>query len=328
MLSEAIKKISSNYLDEKSKAFANNELASFIRNSGKNIIEPNLSKYKDTFILKGSPGQMNTWADVPWIAILDPEVTESTQNGFYVVYLFSVDMKRVYLSLNQGITFLYKELKEKKSIDELKRRAAFIRDRIPEYKDYFNFKPIDLSSSLSKSHRPRLYEPGHAFGVEYDTSNIPSNDVLINDLNKILDLYLLLTHRGGLDGDLVGTDDEPENLAEQDLEERKRYFRHRRIERNSKTSKLVKKYRGYICEACGFDFIKIYGDIAYNKQKEPYIEAHHLIPLSELPEGKSVKYSIENDFKVLCANCHKMVHRRNPPFTIEEIIKIIEKLKN
>jgi 5-methylcytosine-specific restriction protein A len=77
----------------------------------------------------------------------------------------------------------------------------------------------------------------------------------------------------------------------------------------------------------GFDFIKIYGDIAYNKQKEPYIEAHHLIPLSELPEGKSVKYSIENDFKVLCANCHKMVHRRNPPFTIEEIVKIIEKLK-
>ena len=122
MLSEAIKKISSNYLEEKNKAFANNELASFIRNSGKNIIEPNVLKYKDSFVFKGSPGQMNTWADVPWIAILDPDVTESTQNGFYVVYLFSVDMKRVYLSLNQGITFLYKELKEKKSIDELQNK--------------------------------------------------------------------------------------------------------------------------------------------------------------------------------------------------------------
>jgi RNA polymerase subunit RPABC4/transcription elongation factor Spt4 len=41
--------------------------------------------------------------------------------------------------------------------------------------------------------------------------------------------------------------------------------------------------------------------------------------------GKSVKYSIKDDFKVLCSNCHKMVHRRNPPFTIEEIIKIIKK---
>jgi len=327
MLAEAINKISSKYLDAKTEKFEKNELASFIRNPEKNIIQSNLLKHKDTFILRGSPGQMNTWADVPWIAILDPEVTESTQNGFYVVYLFSVDMRKVYLSLNQGITFLYQELKEKKSIDALKRRAAFIRDRIPEYKDYFSFKPIDLSSHLSKSHRPRLYEPGHAFGVEYDTSNVPSNEVLISDLNKILDLYLLLTHRGGLDGDLVGTDDEPENLAEQDLEERKRYFRHRRIERNSKTSKLVKKFRGYICEACGFDFAKTYGDIAYNKQKEPYIEAHHLIPLSELPEGKSVKYNIENDFKVLCSNCHKMVHRKNPPFTIQEIIQILKRSK-
>ena len=59
MLAEAIKNISNKYLEEKSKAFANNELASFIRNSGKNIIEPNLTKYKDVFLLKGSPGQKN-----------------------------------------------------------------------------------------------------------------------------------------------------------------------------------------------------------------------------------------------------------------------------
>jgi hypothetical protein len=57
MLAEAIKKISSQYLDEKNKAFANNELASFIRNSGKNILEPSLVKFKDVFLLKGSPGK-------------------------------------------------------------------------------------------------------------------------------------------------------------------------------------------------------------------------------------------------------------------------------
>jgi 5-methylcytosine-specific restriction enzyme A len=324
MISETLIKISNEYIEQKNIAFANNELASFIRKSAKNI-KSELSEYSETFLFKASPGQMNTWADVPWIAILDPEVTESTQNGYYVVYLFSVDMKKVYLSLNQGITFLHKELKEKKSIEELKRRAAFIRDRIPEYQDYFKFFPIDLSSDLSKSHRPRLYEPGHAFGVEYDTSSIPSNDILINDLTKILELYLLLTHRGGLDGDLVGIDDEPENLAEQDLNERKRYFRHRRIERNPKTSSLVKKHRGYICEACEFSFVKVYGDIAYNKKKEAYIEAHHLTPISDLPEGKTIKYNVEEDFRVLCANCHKMVHRKNPPYSIEELRKILKK---
>ena len=322
MISKILTKISNEYLNQKNKPFEKNEFALFIRGSAKNI-KSSLSEYLDTFLFKASPGQMNTWADVPWIAVLDPEVTESTQNGYYVVYLFSVDMKKVYLSLNQGITFLHKELKEKKSIEELKRRAAFIRDRVPEYKDYFSFNPMDLSSNLSKSHRPRLYEPGHAFGIEYDALKIPSNDILENDLRKILDLYLLLTHRGGLDGDLVGIDDESENLVEQDLQERKKYFRHRRIERNPKTSKLVKKHRGYICEAFNFSFVKVYGDIAYNKKKEAYIEAHHLIPLSELPEGKVVKYNIEEDFRVLCANCHKMVHRKNPPYTIEEIKKIL-----
>ena len=45
-----------------------------------------------------------------------------------------------------------------------------------------------------------------------------------------------------------------QNLKDQNLEERKKYRRHRSIERNPNTSKEVKKVRGYVCEACGFDF--------------------------------------------------------------------------
>ena len=56
-------------------------------------------------------------------------------------------MKRVYLSLNQGITFLKDELGEPAAINELKRRASFIRDRIKEYKDSFSFENIDLSAN-------------------------------------------------------------------------------------------------------------------------------------------------------------------------------------
>ncbi len=132
-------------------------------------------------------------------------------------------------------------------------------------------------------------------------------------------MYLILTHRGGLDSNLLGADFEPENLKEQGLKERKQYRRHRSIERNPNTSKKVKKIRGYVCEICNFDYKKRYGEIALNKKGEPYIEAHHLVPLSNLPEGKIITYNIEKDFRVLCANCHKMVHRKNPPFTIEEI---------
>ena len=153
-------------------------------------------------------------------------LVKEQQTGYYVVYLFSVDMKRVYLSLNQGITFLKDELGEPAAINELKRRASFIRDRIKEYKDSFSFEAIDLSANLSSSHRPKLYEPGHAFGKKYEVNKIPDEQILVNDLKKILELYLLLTHRGGLDTDLTGSDFEPENLKDQPLEERKRYRRH------------------------------------------------------------------------------------------------------
>jgi predicted HNH restriction endonuclease len=42
-----------------------------------------------------------------------------------------------------------------------------------------------------------------------------------------------------------------------------------------------------------------------------------------LPKGEVIKFSIE-DFAVLCSNCHKMVHKKNPPYTTEEMKKIIK----
>jgi len=325
MISEALTNISKNYLDAKTQDLSGHPFADYIRKVAKDYVIPTLGDFAENFVFRSSPGIHQAWADVPWIAVMDPEVTTTTQTGYDVVYLFSVDMKRVYLSLNQGVTYLTEEIGQKKAMDELARRAAFIRDRVPEYKEFFSDQPIDLASSLSSSHRPKLYEPGHAFGTVYDFKNPLDETKCVNDLRKILELYLILTHRGGLDTNLSGSDDEPENLPEQNLEERKRYLRHRKIERNSKTSKLVKKQRGYICEACNFDFQKIYGDIAFNKQGEAYIEAHHLTPLSDLPEGKSIQYNINDDFRVLCANCHKMVHRKNPPYTIDELKKFMKK---
>jgi len=71
---------------------------------------------------------------------------------------------------------------------------------------------------------------------------------------------------------------------------------------------------GHICMGCGFNFESIYGE-----QGLGYIEAHHLKPLHTLPVGKAVPMNPKTDFAVLCSNCHRMVHRKRPMLTIEEL---------
>ena len=61
------------------------------------------------------------------------------------------------------------------------------------------------------------------------------------------------------------------------------------------------------CECCGFDFEQTYG-----AHGSGFIEVHHETPVSSLRPGQSVKLG---DFRLLCANCHRMVHRQQPWLT-------------
>ena len=57
-------------------------------------------------------------------------------------------------------------------------------------------------------------------------------------------------------------------------------------------------------EHCGFDFEKTYGE-----RGRDFIEVHHAVPVSELAAGQRLRMS---DLRLLCSNCHRMVHRRQP----------------
>ena len=48
--------------------------------------------------VEGSTGRRNVTA-APWIAAIDPRITRSATRGYYVVYLFSVDLAKVFLTL-------------------------------------------------------------------------------------------------------------------------------------------------------------------------------------------------------------------------------------
>nr|WP_302504622.1 HNH endonuclease [Geoalkalibacter halelectricus] len=44
---------------------------------------------------------------------------------------------------------------------------------------------------------------------------------------------------------------------------------------------------------------------------------HHIVPLSEIRKG----YLVDpiNDLRPVCPNCHSMLHRQRPPYTIEQL---------
>ena len=94
-----------------------------------------------------------------------------------------------------------------------------------------------------------------------------------------------------------------------------------KFERNPKIRKQAIIIHGTQCMACQFDFEKRYGE--HGKR---FIEVHHIVPLSLIKDKHSV--NPKTDTVVLCANCHRMVHRdHNNPLTLEQLMAILREVE-
>ena len=89
-----------------------------------------------------------------------------------------------------------------------------------------------------------------------------------------------------------------------------------KYERDPKVRRAFLKGKHLKCEVCGFDFEKVYGKLGTG-----YIEVHHTKPVSE---GERLT-DLNNDLVMLCANCHRMIHRgKAHMLTVEELKEIID----
>jgi len=99
-------------------------------------------------------------------------------------------------------------------------------------------------------------------------------------------------------------------------EGRARSYNTTRYERDPKARQACIDHYGAECYICGFDFGEVYG-----KEWSSFIEVHHETPVSEVGPGYEVD-PIEN-LKPLCPNCHAMVHKRTPPYTPDEVRRMM-----
>lgn len=113
------------------------------------------------------------------------------------------------------------------------------------------------------------------------------------------------------------------NLTEDDegfSEGREILRQHIARERNTTLSKKAKErfaleHGRLYCEVCGFDYENVYGALGRN-----YIEAHHIRPVSTMTDGEKTKIE---DLIMVCANCHRMLHRKRPWLAKESLSELI-----
>lgn len=87
-------------------------------------------------------------------------------------------------------------------------------------------------------------------------------------------------------------------------------------ERNTEARLACLAHYGYKCVACGTNMQAVYGDIA-----REFIHVHHLNQIANAGGIREVD-PIKN-LVPLCPNCHAIAHRREPPFNVEELKKLI-----
>lgn len=88
-------------------------------------------------------------------------------------------------------------------------------------------------------------------------------------------------------------------------------------ERNPDARRECVNHHGTSCAVCGFNFGATYGDIGSG-----FIHVHHLKPLGSIKKG----YHVDpiNDLRPVCPNCHAMLHKRNPPYSVDELTAAIK----
>ena len=111
----------------------------------------------------------------------------------------------------------------------------------------------------------------------------------------------------------------PEELsdAQEYIEGAKRQITVNAYERNDKArAACIEHYGGYTCQVCEFDFEEVYGALG-----KDFIHVHHLQPLA----AKTEEYKVDpaKDLIPVCPNCHAMLHKENPPITVEKLRNII-----
>lgn len=169
----------------KSNSFKKAEKTSDIDEEARNIIITKLPEKLNLYLgelssqytIKGSVGAGRA-TKTPWIAIMDNDITKSTREGVYIVFLLSSDYKKVYLTLNQGTT-VPEQFGQRKNKKEITQNTHNIRELLHENNETLKH---DDNADISDER----YKIGAIYYSLWDTEDENKGEKL---LRTYLDVY-------------------------------------------------------------------------------------------------------------------------------------------
>jgi 5-methylcytosine-specific restriction enzyme A len=132
---------------------------------------------------------------------------------------------------------------------------------------------------------------------------------LRNTARAIRENYRTLTQRRWPDD---RWDDDEESCSEGAILLRVHQLRERNQALVKKKKEEVLREIGLLaCQVCTFDFNRTYGELGYG-----FAECHHIVPLSSLTYAGVTSLA---DLAIVCANCHRMLHRSRAWLSVAEL---------
>lgn len=208
--------------------------------------------------------------------------------------------------------------------------VVFPENRLGPVCELHRMRPDGLEPTLEWTYTPRKRDGKNeqrqayflaTYGTDTAALNLPETATQIDDF--VDDLIELVEYRRKADALAENVPPSRDWVVEGFPEGRRLYRLHSARERNPKlireAKKLAMKRDGVLrCTCCGFDFGATYGEVGHG-----YIEAHHTRPLSLLDESGGI--TRVEDLALVCANCHRMLHRRRPWLEAEGLAKVVQK---
>ncbi|RWZ59873.1 DUF3578 domain-containing protein [Halobacillus fulvus] len=299
---------------------ANKDVEKLITMAIPREISRKLSLSNDQYTTNGSVGMGNTTI-TPWISIFDKDITESAQQGFYIVFLFRGDMSGFYLSINQGTTYIGKKFKGRKPKNKMRSVATFLRENLDLPLSDFPLETIDLVSHTTNA---KNYEAANICAKFYDLERGFSEEMIIDDISKALtglaDIKKFIGNRSlnKVLNDIIYEDqisdtkfqediliskssttpNEPQRPTEKTVGgvTKSKYIRNpavakEALENAEFTCQINKEHKTFESAVTG----------------ENFVEAHHLIPFNK-QDNFEHSLDVPGNIIALCPNCHRCIH--------------------